>query len=116
MAQVRALIEGGLTVREAAAAAGVSATAIWRRMKAGEIPPVGHRLRAPHPGMVAVLAALRDGCRTAPEVAEKTGTTKNCATLRLIYMEDRGLVSRDGTAPAKVGRAPIIWRIAEAAQ
>ncbi len=60
-----------------------------------------------------VLAALRDGPKTAHEIATATGLDINCVRPRITGLKDEGLVER---VPKERGRTPLgescaIWRV-----
>lgn len=61
-----------------------------------------------------VLAAVRDGCRTSPEVHMETKLPVKhcCAHLRML--ESRGYVKRTGTVPAEPsGRRAVFYEPTE---
>ena len=113
---VRELIQDGKTVRQTSEACGVSQETIRRRMRDLGVRRVAPRARKGRPKMTVVLNALREGCRTAPEIASKIGRTPNYVTVTLLAAENLGLASRVGksSAPRKSGQPPIVWRTIEA--
>ena len=115
-AEIKSLMACGMTVREASDRMGVAPKTLWRWMKTLGIKRSGRRAPQKRPGMSAALAAMRDGARTAPEIAERLGRPTKRVTVMMIHMEERGLVARRGMATPTRGRPATVWKIVEAAQ
>jgi len=60
-----------------------------------------------------VLHALVDGPAIAEELCRRTGVAWNTLTPRFREIERRGLISRQGKAPASTGRQQTVWRLTQ---
>lgn len=111
-ADLRACASDGLTIRATAERLDIAVSTIWRRGRRLGIAFSPDRI-VPRPRTVALLAILREGVETSPEIARRLGWDRNIVSVALTRLADLGLVRRGSTAPSgpRGGRPPIRWKV-----
>lgn len=68
--------------------------------------------RKTSPSRDKIVAAMRDGAETAPQIAAVTGIIRTTVSVILQQAEERGVVLRArGALGGRNGRPPIRWRL-----
>lgn len=107
---LRACAAEGMTFQAAAYRLGCAPATVYRR--ALDFGISFRRQRKPHPRQNAIVAAIRDGAVTAPDIAAKLGWPRPLVSVALYQMHDRGNLRRWHVVMRGVeGRPPIRWAL-----
>ena len=110
--ELATLLASGLSAGEVAARYGVSRQSVYRWASASNIALRRGRVM-PHPRQDQVLARVRAGLPTSPEIAIALGTSREVVIQCLYDLEIKGLVRRGRALDvSRSGRPPLTWRVA----
>ena len=115
LAEIRACAREGLSLRAAALRLGVPYPTLRLRAWRLGVSFERQNARLRSPSRDKIVAAMRDGAETAPQIAASTGIIQSTVSVILQQAEDRGIVQRArGSHANRNGRPPIRWCLPDA--